>query len=1090
MSVMWASAASAQTPRPRFVARLADGSRVEGAALADWHADGAKPRLDSHQLLDPAKPFRWLIDRQQRPLGPPAAFVEMVCGDRLPGVVMLHEDDPIGAYSIDGSRLVVRPTAEITPPAKPLRPDLRVRTQFVRRIVWRRRAADTYEPGRLFFRDGRIIAFRTVRFEETGVTLLTDAGFRRASFSEIAELHLRTGPAWDAHLDDLALLCPNGDERLLQVETNDGLRVTTSVARFRAHRLGQPQDFDRWLHAFHPTWSVEALWVPCRRIWLRRSFAAHETPLFRLPTTRSISKSSLTGSPHPRPKQVALLRSGKLEFGWGEAVHAYTELHYELHDLVRSFRAEVGLDHRAGGGGCAMARVHLNSSEQGALYQSPLLVGSTKAPPSVAVNMQGPTAGHQHLVLVADPAIGKRPAGGDPLDIRDHLDWLDPHLLLDAAALKIELARRREQVLPAWPGFLANRAPTKPEAAHKWQSLWRSQPAAGQFTPAVIAMAEPFRIARRLSPSERTRWLILGVHRPVNQPEPTWLDIRLNGESIRRHAAPLREESKLAIAPLAVRIDDLTPADRPLTIEVRQEPNAKETPVVWSAVTLAGEPPMLRTLCEDDGRFAVVPPPPPPDDEDKGEEDPAPDAKDADAKDADAKDAKTTGPDAGKAADEKDKPTPPPPVSFAWDETTAYAGDRALKISGQGVVELRFEKPLEIRTAPEHGEYRYLRLALRKPSKSRFGWEWIHADAEEKPLRCDAGAGDPVWPGAVRLGALSENWLVVNDDFAGRFGEVRVTGVRFTNVDEADVWIDHIYVARSTADFALAEARVRQAVDEEAAAKNQAAVAMQNAAWMLPIKINDQAAMGAAISATGEVVTCGRLLGKPGDKVQVLVKGEMRAAVVKGICRELDIGLVQIEEIKDLPVATINNTAELPPAGGYFVATPGSDPEAPAHLQPCHIRSQSIDSLHVLVETETMACLLDINGRLVGAPGRRSQLRGSRFGRLGTWAAVLPRLQKGEVWGEWPSGSEPATGIELGVAAAGCPIEKVAAGSAGEKAGLKVGDLVEAVDSRLVRTPRDVAEMLAKKNAGENAVIRYIRDGKPANANVQLAIRN
>src|SRR5215207_3027316 len=72
----------------RYVARFADGSRQEGNALVNWHEINAQPQLEGRSLLDANNHFRWLRDRTLSPAPPPAAYLELVTGDRLPGNVV------------------------------------------------------------------------------------------------------------------------------------------------------------------------------------------------------------------------------------------------------------------------------------------------------------------------------------------------------------------------------------------------------------------------------------------------------------------------------------------------------------------------------------------------------------------------------------------------------------------------------------------------------------------------------------------------------------------------------------------------------------------------------------------------------------------------------------------------------------------------------------------------------------------------------------------------------------------------------------------------------------------------------------------
>src|SRR5205823_10768721 len=82
-----ASAHAAERPQ-RFVSLLASGKRIESDRLTNWHLTNGVPHLGTTSLFDFADPLRWLRDRSHRLGGEPEAFVEMVNGDRLPGVVI------------------------------------------------------------------------------------------------------------------------------------------------------------------------------------------------------------------------------------------------------------------------------------------------------------------------------------------------------------------------------------------------------------------------------------------------------------------------------------------------------------------------------------------------------------------------------------------------------------------------------------------------------------------------------------------------------------------------------------------------------------------------------------------------------------------------------------------------------------------------------------------------------------------------------------------------------------------------------------------------------------------------------------------
>ena len=68
----------------------------------------------------------------------------------------------------------------------------------------------------------------------------------------------------------------------------------------------------------------------------------------------------------------------------------------------------------------------------------------------------------------------------------------------------------------------------------------------------------------------------------------------------------------------------------------------------------------------------------------------------------------------------------------------------------------------------------------------------------------------------------------------------------------------------------------------------------------------------------------------------------------------------------------------------------------------------------------------------------------------------------------------------------GVSIQSFTEGSAAEKAGLKTGDLVTALDDNSMTTLDDMIEYLADKKPGEEVVVRFVRDGDTSEATVSL----
>jgi hypothetical protein len=300
----------------RYVARFADGSRQEGNALVNWHEINAQPQLEGRSLLDPANHFRWLRDRTLSPAPPSPAYVELITGDRLPGNVVGYaatgdDYDPLPPH------FFVEPLCTLRPPQEPPRPTIRVIAASVKRIVWQARERTKFQPSTLIMRDGRSLSFRAIRFEEGVASVLTAEGNRKIPFNEIAEAHLPAADFWQRYFEELAVLSPQGTARLFQLETTDGLLLTGSRDRMAIHAQGGGNEPNKWFHGLQPAWSLDILWVPNEKIWLRRSFAANEVALSRVPPSEVKHHSTLgkLGEPWQRDRNLASepLRSGGKE---------------------------------------------------------------------------------------------------------------------------------------------------------------------------------------------------------------------------------------------------------------------------------------------------------------------------------------------------------------------------------------------------------------------------------------------------------------------------------------------------------------------------------------------------------------------------------------------------------------------------------------------------------------------------------------------------------------------------------------------------------------------------------------------------------
>ncbi|MFP6611143.1 MAG: NPCBM/NEW2 domain-containing protein [Pirellulales bacterium] len=229
----------------------------------------------------------------------------------------------------------------------------------------------------------------------------------------------------------------NLDRQIKQVEQQGGIGPNAQ---------GKPE---QWFHMVQPAWSLDPLWIRFNSIRTRWSFAPNELPLSRLKPVR-ITQQSVLGKTWSwqtnRNIRGGALRNTGIEYGWGFGVHATNELHFAVPSFVTSFRSLIGLDDVAGGGGCIRAEVYVNTENSSRrLYQSEFLVGSQSVLDTGRLNLGQAGLRQKRLVLTIHAANQDRPAGADPLDIRDHADWLEPILELNPIALQTAIQKYVQQ---------------------------------------------------------------------------------------------------------------------------------------------------------------------------------------------------------------------------------------------------------------------------------------------------------------------------------------------------------------------------------------------------------------------------------------------------------------------------------------------------------------------------------------------------------------------------------------------------------------------------------------------------------------------
>jgi hypothetical protein len=572
--------------RARYVGVWADGTRAAAEGIESWHETSARPKLAGRPFWDGGPPIRWLLDNSLAPPGAPAASVEMVGGDCLPGRVTEFRTGTESDRQRLPPHLLILPGVSLDWPDGPHRDHLAIATRWVRRVVWQR-VTDRYQPGTLFYRDGRRLVFRAVRLGPNSVRLLLAEGLREIPLDDLAELHFPASDPWSAHFEQLSLLTPDGSSRIAQLETSGGLRATCSLERFQARTRGGPGDANAWYHMVQPAWSLDPLWVPHREIRQRCFFTPQEVPLSRIEPAAQRQQSDLGGVwPYQVDRNVegGTLSSGGRDYPWGLGIHARCELEFALPSCARSFRSRLGLDTLAGNGGCVLASVLLAPGGK-SLYTSLPVIGSTDVFDTGPLDLPATPGEERRLLLRVDEAHQQRPQGADPLDIRDHFDWLEPLVDLDPDGLRAELARRAAGLVPAWQDWTAETPELKQSLlVNGWDE--NAEPRARAFRSLVNTQGVALRLTRKLQITPEKDRLLVAVSRP-SRSTAARIGIYVEGKLVGQLDAPVRSHGR-APEPTIVSLAEYRGGQ--VTVQILAQPLDDRSLVQWDAITLVGPP--------------------------------------------------------------------------------------------------------------------------------------------------------------------------------------------------------------------------------------------------------------------------------------------------------------------------------------------------------------------------------------------------------------------------------------------------------------------------------------------------------------------
>ena len=441
-------------------------------------------------LLQDSKAIRYIREyhRDVQLIGP---YVRMANGDVLPGV-------PAGLLPADEERgLDKRLQVQVSPPCMGFHANDRavsVRTDRVAAIVSDPSKEANLAPGTLELKDGTQITVKSLRWGEDGLKLLTAEGVKRVSYAALDSYKARKVDTWTALQEDASVTSPDPHDRLVQIRLVNGAVLTAKRMLLI--------EVDRNVIGIQPAWAYSGIRFDTRQHVVSRTYRAlNEVPLSLFPVT-SLKQQSATGFQWSWSRDRNLrgdeLGCKELRAGFGLATHSYSELAVELPPDADRFTSWVGIDRAVGKGGCVKCAVYGDEMGGTPLWQSGFIRGG-EAPqriPPIDVSS------FKRLVFVTDFGQDGRPAGADPLDIRDELDWLNPTITLKRVP-KVETPKRYARIyeqLREWQGAEAwSKETLTGPCVLRWWRLYSE----GLY----LDIQEEFRLKRTLTVSPTNAWL-------------------------------------------------------------------------------------------------------------------------------------------------------------------------------------------------------------------------------------------------------------------------------------------------------------------------------------------------------------------------------------------------------------------------------------------------------------------------------------------------------------------------------------------------------------------------------------------------------
>jgi len=252
---------------------------------------------------------------------------------------------------------------------------------------------------------------------------------------------------------------------------------------------------------------------------------------------------------------------------------------------------------------------------------------------------------------------------------------------------------------------------------------------------------------------------------------------------------------------------------------------------------------------------------------------------------------------------------------------------------------------------------------------------------------------------------------------------------------------------------------------------------------------------GVIMNKEGFVLTAAHVSGQPKRRVEFqLADGRKLVGETLGLDRSTDGGLMKITEGKDFPHLEMGDSSTLR-EGQWVLATghPGGfqpDRKPVLRLGRLLLVERTVLTTDcTLVGGDSGGPLFDMEGRIIGINSRiATPLTANMHVPINTFKETWDRMAKGEAWGHFP-GQEPYLGVRGEKDAKNAKIAHIFPGSPAEKAGLKVGDVIEKFGDHDITDFPSLSSHVQERQPGDKIKLKVKRGEESVDLRLTLGKR-